>query len=569
MLPDRKLPVLAKTLYVLLLFGAAAMVYGAFLHNPQVFDDLSFFMDEQRLEHLRGFHPFELRWLPYATFAWTLHGIGADLLWFRLEALLLHAATGVALFFFLDGLFDRVLKQEDAARRAVPNVWVAFFGALLFLLHPLAVYGAGYLVQRTIVMATLFSLLALLAYMRGLTGERRGWLAASVVLYGLAVFSKEHAVMLPAVMLALTLLLCRPSAALARRVWPVFAACAAIALWVVLQKKGLLGGVYEINAPEMLGKAVVSGQAVSGQAAGNGAHAFLALSILTQCFLFFKYILLWLFPNPAWLSVDMREPFAGSVFSPYLLAVVAFAGYGILAVRLLLARGRPGLLGFAMLFPWLLFFTEFSVVRIQESFVLYRSYLWMAGAFAALPVATGLLGARRTFVALPLAAILLGLLSVDRLTSFSRPFLLWDEAAALVKGKQDLPGVDRIYYNRGIAYSEIDFYEQALADSKMALTLRPDFVPYLQAVGLDYYHLGRYAEAAAEFGRMIELEPLNQQAYYGRGLASDELGNRAAALADFSKSCELGWKSACDKVQGRQKENAAGATASGAPQPSP
>jgi tetratricopeptide (TPR) repeat protein len=557
----RKWPVFGKTLYAFLLLCAVAVVYGAFLRNPLVFDDLPFFMFEPSLEHLRGFHPFELRWLPYFTLACTTHGIGLDLIWFRLEGLLLHAATGIALFFFLDRLFDLVLKQEEAGQKAIPNVWAAFFGALFFLLHPLAVYGAGYLVQRTIVMATLFSLLALLAYMRGLTEGRRGWLAASVVLYYLAVFSKEHAVMLPAVMLALTLLLRegndaavgypaasslrglrRTSAELVRKVWAVFAACAAIALWVVLQKKGVLGSVYEINAPEMIGTAV------STQAAGNGAHAILALSILTQCFLFFKYILLWLLPNPAWLSVDMREPFADSVFSLYLLAVAAFAGYGVLAVRLLLARGKSGLLGFAMLFPWLLFFTEFSVVRIQEPFVLYRSYLWMAGAFAALPIVVGLLGAKRAFIVLPLAAIFLGLLAVDRLTSFSHPFLLWNEAVTLVRDKHDLPGVDRIYYNRGKSFGDLHYYQQALADYQTALALNPSYVPNHMGVASGYYHVGHYPEAVAEFSQVIKMDPRQEQAYYGRGLANEGAGDKAAALADFRRSCELGWKSACAKA---------------------
>ena len=539
---------------------AVALVYGQFLWNPIVFDDLQFFMvDDPSILHFADrFAPFELRWLPYATLGWTAKLFGFDLIGFRIGNLLLHAATAVALYFFLSVLFRQVLVEQDAVKHGVPLSlnWLACFAALLFALHPVAVFGVGYLIQRTIVMTTLFSLLALLAYMRGLTQERHSWLAASVVFYYLAVFSKELALLLPAVMLALTLLLRKPGVELARKVGWVFVACGLIALWVVLQAQGVLGNVYEINAPQMLGNAhtsEVSG-VVAKHAGESSASPALILSMLTQCFLFFKYCVLWLVPGPEWMSVDMREPFAGSIFSPYLLAAAAFAAYGIAAVRLLLLRGKWGLLGFAMLFPWLLFFTEFSVVRIQEPFVLYRSYLWMAGAFAALPVVLGFLEAKRAFIALSVAALLLGLLAVDRLTTFSNPLLLWTEAEELVKEKQDLPGVDRIYYNRAKYLGEYNYYRQSLADYQTALALNSGSIPYREGVAQAYYRLGRYAEAIAEFDQVIAKQPMNKRSYYDRGLAYAEQGDMKAALADWGKSCELGWRSGCTKAQQIKQE---------------
>lgn len=539
MFNDRKLPEVGKSVYVLLLFIAVAIIYGQFLWNPVVFDDLDFFREgSEALRHFGStFAPFEIRWLPYATLAWTTKLFGLEMVGLRIGNLLLHAATVVALFFFLSNLFRHVLTNKTGAVHGATLSlnWIAFFAALLFALHPVAVYGAAYLVQRSIVMATLFAILALYAYMRGLTEERPRWLWGSVGLYYLAVFSKEHVVMLPAVMLVLTLLLVKPSAALFKRLWVVYAVCALIALFVVFQKLGLLGSVYEIAAPEMLEKIEIK-------------NAY-SLSVLTQCFLFFEYWLLWLLPNPAWMSVDMREPFASSVFSPYLLALVAFLSYGVIGFRLLLKRGEQGLLGFALLFPWLLFATEFSTVRIQESFVLYRSYLWMAGSFAALPFLLMHLRTRLVFAGLLLCALVLSMLSVNRLTTFSHPLLLWDDAEVLVKNKHELPGVDRIYYNRAKYLSDIKRYQESLADYQTALTLRPNYVHYHYGVALGYLNMGRYPDARMEFGKAIEMEPKHVRAYYGHGLANYELGDQAAALADFEKSCEMGWKSGCTKVQ--------------------
>ena len=63
------------------------------------------------------------------------------MLWQRLTSVLLHAATAALLFGFLARLFAALL--DDARLR-----WLAFFGALWFLLHPVAVYGVAYLVER-------------------------------------------------------------------------------------------------------------------------------------------------------------------------------------------------------------------------------------------------------------------------------------------------------------------------------------------------------------------------------------------------------------------------------------
>lgn len=534
----KEFSIFSKAVYALLLV-AVAVLYGQFLWNPIVFDDQQFFMlGNDALKHYRSFSPFELRWLPMATIAWTAHGIGLSLIWFRVENLLLHAATGVALFFFLQCLFDLSLKKIEGEPARLHHTWTAFFGALLFVWHPIAVYGAGYLIERTIVMATLFGILALYVYMRGLTEERPRWLWGSVALYYLAVFSKEHVVMLPAVMLALTVLLVQPSPALWKRLWRIYAACTLIALFVVLQKAGLLGSVYEITAPDMLEDIKLE-------------HAY-PLSILTQCFLFFKYAFLWLAPNPAWMSVDMREPFANSNLPLYLLALLAFLLYGFLALRLLFKRGMMGLLGFSLLFPWLLFMTEFSSVRIQESFVLYRSYLWAAGGFAILPVIVCKFTARGAALMLSIVSIFMFPLAMERLSSFSHTFLLWDDAEKLVRGRSDLPGEYRIYYNRGTEYIKIDQYDEAIIDLKRSIELFPNQPPAYGNLGWAYLKKGEMEQSVQAYNKAIQTNadrkyPPHPKYHLARAMAHEVLKNWAAASADYKIACKIVNKG-CDKT---------------------
>ena len=537
-----------------LLLLAVSLLYGGFLSNPLVFDDIYFFDGKTPQAYAHSSFHLDLRWFAHASLGWTAELFGQYLLSFRLGNLALHAATVIALFLFLRALFA---ATQESSLDLLTRTWQAFAGALLFGLHPAAVYAAGYLIERSIVMATLFSLLALHAYLMGLQGGRRFWFLASSAFYFLAVFSKEHAVMMPAVALALTFLLYPFSRLpLERMVLPfvLFVLTGALA---VMKAKGVLGAPYEPFAQEMMKRMSEYGLAI------NVPHPYLS-SVATQCFLFFKYLLLWLFPNPAWMSVDMRETFAvNPVAWPYWLGIAGFVLYGVMGIWLLLQRGRKGLLGFAMLFPWLLFATELSSVRIQEPFVLYRSYMWMAGIFSALPLLLGSVLSRRMAVYVLGAAMLLALFAWNRLVTFSHPLLLWDDAAALIADRPYEPGFERIYFNRGHAFNKLNMNQQALDDCSRVIAYRPDYSYAYNDRGEVYYKLGQYRQALDDLNKSIELKPDLPNPYFGRGLVLEALREPLAARADFMKSCELGMRAGCGRLGNVE------VSASNAPQPAP
>jgi hypothetical protein len=433
-------------------------------------------------------------------------------------------------------LFGITLADGDAPDGVSSELsWFALFGALLFALHPVAVYGVAYLIQRSTLMATLFMLLMLLAYLQGLLRGSWRWMLLAALCYFFAVYSKEHSIAAPGVALAMTLLVRRPSAALFRLIAPYYALATLIAVsvvWVTVSSKGVLGVAYEPNAGDMLKQ----GAKLQGL---TDLPNLQLLSILTQSGLFFKYLWLWLVPNPAWMSVDMREPFAASLFGWHTLGLIGFLGYFCGAAWLLLKRGSKGLLGFALLFPWILFMTEFSTVRIQEPFVLYRSYLWMPGLFAALPIVFSRFAPKRTYIVLGMVCVLLVPLTLNRLDTFSSTLKLWDDAEKLVQGKTGMFGIERIYYNRGTELGKLKRYDEAIADfSKAIVTFPFDYVYGNRATA--YYLLGRYQEALSDYDRAIALNPNNANSYYNRALTYRAVGDFAAAQQDVRKSCELG-----------------------------
>ncbi len=525
---------------VLVILLAATALYGPYLWNPIVFDDAYFFDGQTPQLFGASTFKFDLRWLPYASLGWTANLLGLDLIWFRLGNLALHAANAIVLFFFLKRLFTAVLPAAEAGnRQGLPIAQIAFFAAIIFVSHPAAVYAAAYLVQRSILMATLFSLVTCGSYLQALLTNKRRWFVVSVVFYFLAVFSKEHSVMVPGVLLAMTFLLRPPSWKLFKEIVLPFAAFGLIGLAVILKIKGVLGNSYEPYALEMLKKMAES------QASLDVDCAY-PLSLITQSFLFFKYWIFWVLPSTAGMSVDIREPLTKELFAwPHAIGPTAFVLYGLFATRLLMQRGNKGLVGFALLFPWLLFMTELSTVRIQESFVLYRSYPWMVGLFAALPWALSRLSRKTSTFLLVAICVVIIPASRDRLTTFSHDFLLWDDAARLVRNNAQVAGTDRIFYNRGNAYSRANHKQEAIEDYAAVISANPRYVHAYHNRGVIYYEMGRQEEAINDFNKALALDPKYAKTYLARGLSYKASSRIALALQDFKQACDLGLNQAC------------------------
>ena len=505
------------------LFALAFVLYRGSLRHPLVFDDLH--LTESSV---RAFWDFGLgfgrRGLSNASFGWVYAGFGPDWYWQRVANVFLHAGVASLLFLFLRRLFEVLLPADKDH-----NGWTALGGALMFLAHPAAVYGVAYLIQRSILLATLFSLLSLWLFLEGLVRGRRGWFLAAAAAYLAAVLSKEHSVTLPALAVALALLVRGWSPRLLRELALPILLYAAIGLYVTLESKGLLGTAYESFAGTALRQVSET---------GGGAQAY-PLSVVNQGFLFFRYLLTWLFPWPGWMSIDVRPAFPAQLASwPQAAGFVAWLAWPALAVALLLRRGRAGLVGFAMLAPWLLSLTEVVTVRIQEMFVLYRSYLWMALLPAALPAL--LPGLRPRWRYGLLAAACLALLSpfMGRLESFSSDLKVWDDAVGKIADHR-APYVDRSYRNRGVAYYKLERYREALADFDKAVELDPGSAKTWMLRGTLWMRTEQSARALADFNRALALEPRDADILGRRCVVLMRLKQLDEALADCSLAAEL------------------------------
>ena len=517
-----------KTILIIGVVVAALGLYGPSLHNPPFFDDKNFF-ERGLLEtiFLDGF-VFGARWLPYFSMAWVNLLFEDSILAQRSVNLAIHLLTAFVLYSLVKQVSNHVAPHQGNER-------AAFAAALLFVLHPLAVYAVGYMIQRTILMATLFGLLSLSAYFDGLITRKKAYFLFSALFYLLSAFSKEHAVLIPAVALALTPL----AEPLSRRTWRrlvlPFALFTPIALLVVFQSWGLVGQVYEpFSAP-----------LVQVNFGTDNPTLIWGLSVMTQAGLFFKYLGLMLVPWPGWMSIDMRVPIASELWDPkYVLGMVAFIAYGVVASIWLLKGGRRSLIGFALLAPWLQFLVEFSAARVQEPFVLYRSYLWMAPLFLLIPSVTRKLSDVQFWSAVLIVASAFAYASSDRLKTFSDNYALWDDAVRKLPDERAM-GSARAHSNRGALNVKRGAFQDAIKDCTRALRVDPRFRDAYQNRAWAYVQLGDHEAALRDANTLIHFYPQEPNAYMVRGGVYRNMGNLELAVADYEHACQQKSTAAC------------------------
>ena len=519
---------------IALLFLVASALCIPFLDNPLFFDDLNFFSPQGPVGFLEQGFSLAPRWWVYQALAATYVHFDGGVAWLRLGNFLLHFCVALVLACFI----REVLRDIDQRITSPVSVDVAAcLAAFLFVVHPLSIFTQGYLIQSTIIAATLFFILSLLAFWRALSGSLLALLGFCVFSV-LSMYAKEHAVMLPAAAFLMLVLRWRSGLLLSMPLSFVLGALfvvGAFSLLLVLNFGGHIGAAYEAQAGELL--------------KGEEVDWLYLKSILNQAGLFFKYISLWGLILPGSISVDIKQVFPSSLSDWKLwLGAAAYTIYIVGSMFLLWRGGVRGLLGVGLLIPGVMFLTEFSSVRVQEPFVIYRSYLWAPFIFVCLAVAVRRVRVRVALLSVFLIGLVFVGLSMQRLKTFSNPVLIWFEAANVYESS--FPGVDvlsayRIYYNLGTHLKSIGAFEASLAAFNRALELKPGDGYVLNNRGSLYIKMKMYAAAQHDYEQAVKFFPQKFEAWNGMANALKAQGKSAEAQRAWQVSCTLRGVSPC------------------------
>ncbi|MEW6694578.1 MAG: hypothetical protein AB1371_06450 [Pseudomonadota bacterium] len=412
-------------------------LYSAGFGHQLIFDDIRAYNDA-----ISGASSisFRFRGLWVASYQFIHDVFGVELYWQRIFNVVLHIVNAFLLWILTSMLIKRALREEcsDATDQTpVSNsndpftlVGVAVPVAVIaWAFNPVAVYAVQYLTQRSTLMATAFTVAALITFIAALDAKspvrRFVWMTGTFVFYLFAVWSKEHAAPGVALLLPLYIYWRRPSFKKFLAGGLVLLALTAAAAVVMVSRKGwVIGAATE----DMVRPFLLQLDALRPGA----SEQVYFLSLINQAWLFFRYGLLWIVPWVGWMSIDMRPPFPLTWYAlPYVLGGVALIVIVMVGVwALLVRRGRASLLGLLALIPAILFSTELAFVRLQEPFVLYRSYLWSIAIPPLLAVVITFLFIGRQWVVATglLLAVGFGFLSFDRIASLRDERHAWGDA---------------------------------------------------------------------------------------------------------------------------------------------
>jgi hypothetical protein len=371
---------------LVLVLGIATAVYWPGLAGQFMLDDGANIVipyiprpDREALIYLLTHNGSGLLGRSVSILSFVVTGLQYDLdPWgYKFHNLMLHLLNGVLLFRLLLVLLPRLDARLSASRVLL----VAAAGAALWLLHPLQVSTVLYAVQRMTQLAALFTLLALLAWLKARLDPDRGWrqLLFGWVLFPvcgvLAVLSKESGALLPFYLLLIEALALRPTR---RELQTDRRSAALLMMFVVL--------------PLVAGLLLAANLGTFADYTGRSFT--LPERLLTQVHVLFFYIRLILLPRISQMSLFHDDyPIQSQLDIATLALLALLAGLVWLAWRL---RSRAPLLAFGLGWFLVSHLLESTLIPLEMVFE-HRNYLALAGLL--LPVV-------HAMVSLPLSGAL-------------------------------------------------------------------------------------------------------------------------------------------------------------------
>ncbi len=527
-----------------LLAAAACYLYLPFLNNPFMFDDANIFFKKILAE--AAIAPWELgtRGLPLFTLGWVQTQIGTMSAQ-RSVSLALHIAVAYQLYRFLEAVLRARSEPATPVEASAQIRWTAALLALVFACHPVAVYGAGYLVQRNIVMATLFTLLGLRSLLDAMQRNLIGRSVDAAFWTSLAIMCKEHAVMVPMAALGLALIVNSPVSIRVRQGSIFFALSLPAMVFAAYTSYYAVGYAYEPGIKEIESE-------LYGLPKFSDMHEKWLLSASIQAQLFWDYWRQWLLPDTRHMSIDLRvdflQPWTHLGAFSWIVGTVMLP---LLAVRPLLRWVSGRLVAFAILYTMLLFATEVVTIRFQEPYVLYRSYLWSVGYFVFLAALLRLLPFKVSSTLLVLAIPLLLVQATGRLETFQTGRALWEDAGAKLP-KAEIGGSSRIFFNRGRERFGAGKIDDAMNDINLAIRLNPANGQYRIARAVTWMRQGQYDTALADLEFARQSLPDDGRLLFLRFVVLRALGRMEEAEASLQAAARNGSLGAKSEIARRR-----------------
>ena len=423
--------------------------------------------------------------------------------------------------------------KVDGRRRDV----LAVFSGALFLLHPLQTESVAYVASRSETLSVFFCFAAFALFLyksdSAITWPRA---LAIVALFGAAVVTKEHTVMLPALVL------------LADYFWKRGG----------LRKNAVLYGMIALAGAG--GAAFVLRTLRSASTAGFGLKDLSpATYFFTQCRVIWMYVRLFLLPFGQ--NVDPDIPVSHTLIDHGAIAGLV----GLLAVvgAAWIYRKRWPLAAFGVFVFLLLLAPTSSFVPIRDVLAERRVYLPFLGLLLICLEFLRRLRVEQIVWTGAAVAVVCAMLTYQRNQVWASPLTLWQDAVAKSPRKmrprfqlayayyerrqcqqaaqnyeaasQLEPPGQELLIDWGLALNCAGRYQEAIYKLQQAQLFRNNAHVHAE-MGMVYAKNGRVQEALQELAQAEKINPRFEMTYVYRGNIAEVAGDRAAAALDYRRA---------------------------------
>jgi tetratricopeptide (TPR) repeat protein len=396
------------------------------------------------------------------------------------------------------------------------NIFYAAAGAVLFGIHPMRVESVAWIAERKDVLYSLFYMAALVTHVKFVLACDQGkkFYRLTILFFILALLSKIEAVTLPLSLLLIDYFMDRPlRTKLILEKIPHFLlsllfGCLGI---FILYRVGLLYVNKELNFTARL------------------FYGLFSLNVYILKFLV-PYLQSAVYPYPVPPGNALPLIY---YLNPLLTVGIAFLVY------------KTAHLTRAVVFGSLLFFVNvifmLQILAAGKAFLSDRyTYIAYTGLIFILVWSLEHLVTKKkklkqvVMIGMTAYMIIFIVMTYKRCEIWKNGETLWTD---VIKKYHDQVIV--AYSNRGIFYTNLGQWDNAIADLTMAISIDPKYPVSYANRGLIYANLGQQEKAIADFSSALAIDPHYTLVFHNRGVAFGNTGQYMKAKSDFLRAIKL------------------------------
>lgn len=514
-----------ETLFLLSLALLVILIYANTLGSPFVFDSRN---NIESNPHIRiskinlndlaeaAFKSnAKQRPLSNISFALNYYLHGYNVVGFHVVNMLIHISTGFLLY-----LFIKSTLCTPALRSRYGNyLWISFFTAAVWMVHPLQTQSVSYIVQRMNSLCAMFYILSILLYARfRLSGQQRHkwWLFSGCILAGiLALASKQIAATLPVFIIAYE--------------WYFFRDLDL--KWLKNHIPLLAGGIL---LAAVIALALLGSNPLDGILEGYKGRNFTpAQRLLTEPRVVIFYLSLLLWPHPSRLNLDHDFALSNSLVDPLttlfaILTITALIGLAVATAR------RQRLLSFCIVWFFGNLVIESSIISLE---IIFEHRVYLPSMMFSLIV---ILAVYRWLKPKWLqAALLCAMVTIGAVWTYERNAVYSDRITFWQDCVNKSPRKARPHNNLGVALADQGDHDEAIKKYHKALQLDPHYQDPVGNIGLSLAEQGKMEESITYFLKALEINPKDYKTLNNLGASLIVVGRDTEAVQRLSEAIAL------------------------------